>query len=227
MYLDLLLSFMDTLRLFPTDSSLSINLSEKQRECQSLLMLHTIRGLPQYEELGASYEENLEEFRVVDDPCKWQGVICRSKAVYGIRWTWNSNRDGEIQVQWLPNSVCTVYISDRCIDAPFNTRMMPLQAVVFSMERCALRGSIDMENLPPYLDHFSLAENILSGSIVLRKLPASITEIFLQKNAIEYVFVDNSKLPKSLQTVKLKSRAKKLAVKVVNPKRLDKRICLR
>ena len=225
-----LLSFRATMTLFSIDSSPDLSLIERDFEYQSLCMIHAIRGLPQYDEQNVSSAENRDEFEVndnTDDPCKWFGVTCRDKAVYGILWTWISQRDGEIQVEWLPSSVHTAYISDRFIDAPLETRTMPMQTVVFRMEACGLNGSIDLENLPPYLEVLSLTENHLSGSVMLRKLPPSIAQISLEKNSIEYVYVDNSKLPKSLETVKLKSRCEMIAATVVNQEQMDERILLR
>uniref|UniRef100_A0A7S4KME3 Uncharacterized protein n=1 Tax=Paramoeba aestuarina TaxID=180227 RepID=A0A7S4KME3_9EUKA len=135
-----------------------------------------------------------------DDECGWTGVFCinNDNEMVSIRWNeLNVDLCYGILLNWLPNSLCRVYL-DRILTTDmqaFLTRYLPRCATVITFTYLNIAGTLDLSTLPPKIETLKMIGNGYSGTVYLMHLPPTLEEIDLRHTFIDTVVVDNVSLP--------------------------------
>ena len=173
-------------------------------------------------------------------PCSWRGVKCTLTDAKGdggvvdsIIWNPNSysvaNKISHRIVKlyrWFPPTITALDITSQGIYGPIDTRFLPRALVECRMSVCYITGTFAVESLPRNLVYLSCATNSIMGTLNLTALPPNIERMDFSFNDLQSVTVDNGKLPKGLQLVKLFGMRSNMKKVVIGGGEVDKRINL-
>ena len=188
----------------------------------------------------ALYDEPVEELRMMNligdgpDPasvCEWLGVRCIGGIVraidWGTRFYYAHNMPCEVHViilSWIPPHVESIMLYGIESVEEFRTHLLPREMQFFIAEHCKIFGQVRFDALPEPILRLNLFANALTGTVSLHQLPPNIQEIALAKNHLEFLFVDNAKLPESLQKASFLHQRTAFTYSVAGDEAIDPRI---
>ena len=134
------------------------------------------------------------------NPCFWAGVHCED----GHIKTFDPPRGAVVlhygfMSSWMPPSLKMIRTPWQRSHQEFATRYMPWPLTVIEMDRCELRGSLDLTILPEDLHVMRLRDNLFSGTVRLVNLPKELRTLTLDGNRLEGFVVLNSAIPSFVQ----------------------------
>ena len=128
--------------------------------------------------------------------CGWKGVECDNDYVNRIQW---ANTKFQVHsLDWFPPSLRKILLVHHAYTKILNTRNLARHLIVCIMRLCRIYGEVDLQTLPHNIEVLSLRRNSLSGCLYITQLPPSIRFIDLSSNQFEALYVDTTKLPRSL-----------------------------
>ena len=194
--------------------------------CLMHLLMDSDPNLPDYHTLAKN--RVLTRGEQESNVCTWCGVKCVDRIVREFKWE-HHVPPIQLQLEWFPNTVKYIDIANEHFKVPLHTRSLPKALGYCWMDRCGLKGSLELRTLPPVIEVLDLRNNTFRGAIYVANLPNTIRAIRLMNSEIETVFVMNADLPDSLKALEVNQRSdllnfKKSSLKCLDGEHVDKRV---
>ena len=171
-----------------------------------------------------------------NNPCTWRGITCTDGVMTTLIFLSTNHRrerDSEswtVNANWLPSTLRNVHLLSVYLTEAINLRKLPRELRYFrtysilSLEDEPKAKRLDLRLLPQKLEEFFIVNGRIPATLVLIDLPPNMHLIYICSVWLQYAYVENSKLPKSLKRAVLSADFKKCKIRNVDSSELDKRV---
>ena len=146
----------------------------------------------------------------IEKICEWRrgyrfAVECENQVIRELNM--NSCAEGDVEIEYLPNSLRILRIVHSGQNYNIRTRLLPRNARSIELQQNRIYGEIDLRTLPRNLETMNLSQNEITGPIELTSLPQFLRWIDLRDNRIEQRLVCFDILPDTIEKIDLTGNA--------------------
>mmetsp|Transcript_1965 Transcript_1965/g.3037 ORF Transcript_1965/g.3037 Transcript_1965/m.3037 type:complete len:221 (-) Transcript_1965:48-710(-) len=155
---------------------------------------------------------------------KWYGLQCDKQTKELMEVCLESFKDrfsyGNFNLDFLPHSVITLYITSSLQTSEFRIRRLPRSLIRLQLNDNMLSGSLELTALPLLVEIVNLSRNFLTGPLSLLYLPKNLRLLYLQSNRVRQHTVFYGEIPKSTSVIHLVSQSTDeiRAVRAIHPR---------
>ena len=165
-------------------------------------------------QMNADNEALLREMGLIRDSafaqkdcCSWYGVDCTFSCMMVKRINWTFFESNHVAtLHWFPPSLEQLTLDRIAVRKSLEAEYLPQELKFLSMEACGLHGQLKLGKFPSFTEEIFLRDNQFSGKLLIKDLPHRIRCIDLAGNPMRRVLVGNLSGCTKLQGIQVTCR---------------------